>query len=382
MPGWAGETAMNRRFTIFDRASLGAARRMVDLDSVTVRTARLKYRNLLPHALKYAFWAVREGGSIIVEDDGAANAAPPAFMVSFNVVRQWAFKYIGSGCELASLDHDRLELKRIAAPLAPGWSAGVVFSGQEGEIPTLLACLDGLARQPELAPAAGGEIVVCGPLRDISFLSAYPHIRYLPYEVDPGPRVLIGRKKNALMASLAGPRMAILHARVVLDEGALGRAPREFDISGPSVRVREARGEKPYLSLLQTDSVWPGLTPRRATRTLRDAPSGDPLVLIERGGVLVDGGAFYVTKAVAQACPLHDLVAWQEGEDVEWCGRAFANGFLVDLAPDSGALSQSNKLKDWSKLGAFEEPARRLAAMVKLGKAAAHDRIQRLMRQR
>jgi hypothetical protein len=373
---------MSRAFTISDRASLSAARTMVDLDTVTVVTATLKHRNLLPHAFKYALWAVRPGGTIVIEDDGGRSAAPPAYEVSFNIVRQWAFKFIGAGCEVESLDARRLVLRRTAPVLAPGWAAGVVFSGNDGEIPTLLRCLDGLALQPELDRTAGGEIVVSGPARDLGFLSDYPHVRYLPYETPPGPRFLIGQKKNALMAALTAPRMVILHARVILDAGALGRAPREFDISGPVTRIAGAGGERPYLSLSQTDAVWPGTVPHRPTRGLHDAPSDDPLALVERGGVFVDGGAFYVTRPVFEACPLHPLIAWEEAEDVEWCGRAFVQGFLIDIAPDSGALSQTSKLRDWSKLGVLQGPARAAWVFAKTQKAAVRHLVQRLLGRR
>lgn len=363
---------------IRDLASLANARGVIDADLVTVETARLKFRNLLPCAMKYAFWATRLGGRIVVVDDGGKDAAPGPYSVSFNLVRQWVFKYIGAGCRLVSLEPGRLELERMAAPLVPGWGAGVVFSGNDGEIPTLRACLDGLLRQPELATSNGGEIVVCGPRRDTAFLSDYPDVRYHEFETPPGPRFLIGRKKNALMAAMTAPRMVVLHARVVLDERALSRVPREFDISGPAVRYASAhRGEQPYLSLIQTDGVWPGFVGRRATVMLRDVADGNPLALIERGGVFVDGGAFYVTRTAFKACPLHEEVAWEEGEDVEWCGRAFAQGLLVDLALESGALSQTNKLGDRSKLGSLERPARRARSAVKLARAALTHRVLR-----
>lgn len=369
----AAQKGDGRQVTISDRRSLAAARGVTDAARVIVHTERLKYRRLLPCAVKYAFWATRVGGEIVVKDDGGKDAAPGPYAVSFNVVRQWTMKFIGAGCEVVSVGAHDIVLRRTAAKLAPGWSAGVVFSGRDSEIPALLACLEGLEAQSELDRANGGEIVVCGPQRDLAFLSAHPHVRYLDYETPAGPRFLIGRKKNALMAALTNPRMVILHARMVLDKGALARVPSEFDISGPNTRVRTARGEEPYIALLQTEGVWPGEQTRAMTLGLRDMPSGDPLALMERGGVFVDGGAFYLTRPVFEACPLHPEIAWEEGEDVEWCGRAFACGFLVDIAPDSGALSQTNKLRDWSKLGPLATPLRLAVTWAKTWRAGIND---------
>ena len=368
---------------IRDRTSLGAARGMSGCSEVTIETALLKHRNLLPCALKYAYWAARNGGRIIILDKGGKDAAPPAFSVSFNLVRQWAFKFIGKDCRLLALEPGRLELERVGQPLVPGWSAGIVFSGKDGEIPALLRCLEGLARQPELGAPQGGEIIVCGPARDTRFLAPFPQVRYLEYETPPGPRFMIGCKKNRLMAAMRAPRMVVLHSRVVLDQGALAAVPNEFDISGPATRVATRHGgEKPYLSLIQTDAVWPGASTSRTTIGLRDIESHDPLDLMERGGVFVDGGAFYVTRPVFEACPLHEQIAWEEGEDVEWCGRAFALGFLVDTAPASGAVSQTNKLGDWTALRGGERRARRISNELKALRAGVRDRFERLTGQR
>ena len=363
---------------INDRASLRSARGQFDADTVTIDTQRLKYRNLLPCAAKYALWAARPGGRIIVVDAGGRNAAPPPYEISFNLVCQWLFKFIGADCRLVSLEPGRLELERVLPQMEPGWSAGVVFSGNDAEIPTLLRCLDGLVAQPELGPSQQGEIIVCGPDRETAFLARYPGVRYLVFDTPPGPRFLIGRKKNALMAAMKAPRMAVLHARIVLDDGALGHVPREFDISGPLTRVSARHGgEQPYLSMMQTDAVWSGLMTKRATRMLGEVAGADYLALMERGPVFVDGGAFYVSRRVFEACALHDQIAWEEAEDAEWCGRAFASGLLVDLAPGSGAVSQTSKLSDRSAFGALEAPARRTLAALKAAEGGCRHLLMR-----
>ncbi len=366
------------RLTIDSAAAISAARGREDLDEVFIVTDRLKYRGLLPCALKYALWAVRPGGLIVIEDDYDREAAERPYRISSNFVRQWVFKFIGAQCELLAMNRGTLTLRRTAPVLAPGWSAGVVFSGSDGEIPTLHACLDGLRAQAELGAAQGGEIVVCGPARDLGFLAGYPDVRYENFEMPAGPRMLISRKKNVLMSRLRGPRFVILHARVVLDPGALARVPREFDISGPVTRHDTRNGERHYLSLSHTDSFWPGAMPRTPALMLRDVAPADPMALMGRGAVYVDGGAFYVTRPVFEACPLHDQIAWEEAEDVEWCARAFASGFLVDIVPGSGARSQTSKLADRSGWGRAEQPIRRLSSGLKTVRAAGRHHFQRL----
>lgn len=367
-----------KSFTISARSSLAEARRLQDLDTVTVDTQRLKARNLLPLALKTALWAVRPGGEIVIQDASPPSPGPDPYQVIQGMIRQWTFKFIGADCDLVALEPQRIVLKRKAEVIGPGWSAGVIFSGNDGEIPLLRANLQGLLRQPELDAGQGGEIVVCGPERDLSFLSDYPSVRYLTFETAPGPRFMVCEKKNFLMRALKNPRMVIMHVRVVLEEGALAAVPREFEIASPDVAIETRRGRAPYLSLIQSDTMQLGAMPRRVRSLLRDAPGCDPLRLMERGPVFVDGGVFFVTKRVFDACPLHDEIAWNEAEDVEWCARAFAQGFVSELVPGSDALSQTTKLKDYSGLGPAEVPLRTAKRWVQTIRGRLRHHLARL----
>lgn len=338
--------------TIDDPKSLGRVRQLVDQDEIVVHTARLKNRGLLPVALKAALWAVKPGGHVRIVDDAPRDATAP-WEAPANNLNHWVALLSSRDavrCQPEAGAGGDIELKRTASVLAPGWSAGVVFSGRDSELPQLLACLAGLRAQPELSAAQGGEIVVCGPQRDLAFLDAFPDVRYLVFEMPPG-RVMITQKKNALMRSLRGPRLAVLHTRIVLEPGALAAVPREFDLCSPNTAVIESGRRVPYLSLCATEAFMPGRTPYDASHTMRGVRSGDPLELHGRGMLFVDGGAFFVTKRLHDDCALDDTVAWLEGEDVEWCLRAQAHGWLVELAPGAGALSQTNKLQPLPRPG-------------------------------
>jgi hypothetical protein len=333
------------------------ARQQIDHDAVIVDAQRLKTTGLLPLALKYALFAVREGARIMIEDEADQEMGSPAFAVPHKLVRQWTFQFIGRDTELVSLEPGRIELRRTRPVTPPGWSAGIVFSGRDAEIPTLLKALQGLHAQPELTD--GGEIAVCGPPRDLGFLADFPAVRYVEHADPPGERVMIAAKKNGLIRALKGPRILILHARVVLEPGALDAVPREFDISGPNI-LQEAGGRRTsYLSLSSTETVWPGRMPRSTPWLMRHV-GDDPIALHRKGNLFVDGGAFYVTRAAHDRCPLNDLIAWNEAEDVEWCARAFMNGLLVDIAPDSLAISQTAKVRTPPALGRATAPALRL----------------------
>lgn len=339
------------------------ARMAIDHDAVIVDAQRLKATGLLPLALKYALFAVREGGRIMVEDEADRELGSPAYAVPHKLVRQWTFQFLGRDTELVSLEPGRIELRRTRPVTPPGWSAGIVFSGRDAEIPTLLTALEGLRAQPEL-----DEIAVCGPPRDLAFLEGFAAVRYVEHVDPPGERVMIAAKKNALIRALRGPRVLILHARIVLAPGAVAGVPREFDISGPNI-LQEADGRTAsYLSLSSTETVWPGRMARRTPWLMRHV-GDDPIALHRKGQLFVDGGGFYVTKAAHDLCPLNDLIAWNEAEDVEWCARAFVQGLLVDIAPDSIAVSQTAKVRMPPKLGAATAPLLRLVKRLREARA-------------
>ena len=358
--------------TVSDLASLSRCRTLVDLDGVMIKTSKLKYRGLLPAALRYAVWATRPGGRIDVLDDGVEDASSPAFEFSFNAVRQCAARFCARDADFIEFGSGIIRMRRRTPVLEAGWGAGVVFSGRDEEIPQLLECLDGLQRQPELATGHGGEIVVCGPARSLDFLRDHPDVRYLVHDLPDGPRVMICEKKNALIRAIKGPRVVILHSRIKLDEGCLAAVPREFDILSPNTSVLQSGRRVPYLSLCQSEAAIPGRMPRAVGRTMRSVPDGNPLRLQRHAPLFVDGGAFFVTRSLHQQCPLDDHIAWQEAEDLDWCMRAYAQGYLIDLAPDAMAVSATSKLRQLPTLGPLTWPIMTGHRMRQLVKARAH----------
>jgi len=373
-----------REFVVTGRDDLYRLKAMRNLTRVVIHTRRLTYRNLLPHALKYAAWALAPGGTLLI-CDGSPNVFDlwPRF-VSFKMVRQWIFKLLAGEAELVRLDipAGEIELRRTRLPTPPGWGAGVVFSGQDSELPRLRQCLDALRQQPELAAERGGEILVCGPAEASDCLAGYPQARYLPYEMPPGPRVMICGKKNALIRALKGPRILVLHTRVLLAPDTLRHVPEEFEIITPRVFAEGPTGPEDYLSLGVHDPSIPGQVPRLTPSSLRRVPAEHYLDLYAQGAPYVDGGVFMVRKDVHERCPLNEDVAWDEVEDLEWCTRALAAGFLIDLAPEATATSVVAKLRSprlpaqvvqWLRDGKFA---------VQAGRHRLRDRAERWLERR
>lgn len=334
-------------FDIKTVADLYELKKRRDLDRVHVDLTRLKYAGLAHHAIRLAFFAVREGGEIHLSDRHAVKMQQIGpFLMRWPTLRALAIRALGRDCTLApDSPVGEMRFTRTTPVLGNGWSAGIIFSGQDQEIPALHKCLDGLLAQPELLQE-DGEILICGPTRDMGFLQAYPMVRYVTFDLDdtPGP-FPISRKKNTLMRAMKAPRRLVLHCRIVLEPGALSNAPAEFDLLGPNVIQRSDKGTEANVGYVTLDPRWPAMVPTRFERsTLNFAPSAY-LDMLQDRRPYIDGAAFMVSERVLEHCMLDDGLLWGDCEDVEWCFRAQSQGFLVDMDPDVLALNVASKVR-------------------------------------
>lgn len=335
----------NEAFLVASQRDLVELKQRSGLSEVRVDLAKLKSTGLSRMALRSAFFAVARGGRIVVTDASAsAEQSVRPYKIGWPTLRALAITTLARGCSIeVNPARNELCFTRVAPPLAQGWSAGLIFSGRDVELPEIFRSLDGLCAQPELSPGRG-EILLCGPTRDLSFLSRYPQVDYLPYDLPEGVTGFpISLKKNFLLSRMRYPRRLILHARITLEPGALAKAPSEFDILSPNIIHRSARGIEENIGLVVVDPRWPDLPPRQFERSTLDVTATDYLKLFRHGRPYVDGGAFAVTKTVFDVCPLHDSLGWGDCEDVEWCIRAQAMGFLVDLCPQMNAVNSVSK---------------------------------------
>jgi hypothetical protein len=330
---------------IRNRDDIISLRNESSVDRIVVETRRLKYRRLVPAAFRYAVFALRPRGQLLIRDNGADNPVSGPFEINFGLMRQWAFRLLSHDCRLVSIDETKRELlfERTRPLPSAEWAAGVVFSGAQSEVPILHACLEGLLAQPELA-SRPGRILVCGPPEGRLAVEGISGVRYLDQAPSVGSRFAIGAKKNQLAKALDAPRIAIMHARIVLGHLALQGVPRDFDFGTPDVRVvRQGRSE-PYLSLCFSDAGELGRFPRAKPLTTRNLWGQDHLAIHQQGAPYIDGGVFFARRDAYLDCPLDETIAWGEAEDVEWCARAAQKGYLVDLFPGSPATSQTDKI--------------------------------------
>jgi hypothetical protein len=230
----------------------------------------------------------------------------------------------------------------VTETLEPGWSAGVIFSGDDEELAMLERCLDGLLAQPEVV-ADGGEILVCGPPRNLDFLTRFPKVRYVEYEAETRPRFMIAAKKNFLVRALRNPRAAVMHVRIVLEPGCLAAMPHEFDVITPAVAYEHDGRRVRYLDYRILDFADPRRVPSTGLTLMIENPQRY-LAKLHRGQPYIDGGLFIARRAVFETTALNEALAWGEAEDIEWCNRLYHAGYLIDMEPAANATSQTFKM--------------------------------------
>lgn len=332
-------------------ADLETAKYASDLSEVVVHTDGFKYRGLLPHALKYGFWALRPGGTLTILDGGPEHSFLATGSVSFHTVRQLTFALLGPGSSIKSIDYEActIQLERTAPRLGETWGAGVIFSGQASETPELITCLDALSKQSVLAGRKA--VYVCMPQEgDKGFLEDFPDTNIVAFEYAGGKPFPIARKKNTLVEEMAGDKIAILHARIKLDPDALTKAPPEFDFAAPNVQLDVEGRRVPYLAYSTIDPIVPYSVPRSMPRNTRNLGSKSYLTALARRRPFIDGGAILASRQAYLDCPQNPYLGWGDAEDIEWCRRAELNGYLVDFHPAVTCLSSTNKVSDTHNL--------------------------------
>lgn len=334
-------------------ADLMGLRKMRGLPQVELQMDALLQGNLPIYAVKYALWALRDGGVV--------HLHAPTTVASVSVVTgRWAFQLlVMMACKAADgwgevVAHDlparRLSIARRKPVLPDGpWSAAVMYSGQDSEAALLAQCVESLQAQPGIRD--GGQILVCGPEAASGKVATLPGVEYLPVETPQlAGRFLIGLKKNRAMQALRHERILVCHTRIALQADCLAQMPAEFDLITPRVWVQGQQAKLPYLDLgyFATDSA--SLFTRKAATPCHY----DRATWLERTGkryAYIDGGLFCARRSLALEVPLSDSIGWGEAEDSEWALRLIQNGHVVELAPDAHAESLTCKTAQYARWG-------------------------------
>lgn len=322
-----------------------------DLDEVIIYTRKLKYKGVLHYALKYAYWSLKDLGSLKIIDNGPFNIQIRPYSINFHQVIQLTHQFLKDGIELVDRNFEKgyanyIIKKEINEIENVGWSAGIIFSGNAEEIPLLKKCLNGIFEQPEFN-SLNSEVVLCGPMNcDYTFISQYPFNLRIIYidDIKKNGRFLISKKKNFLIENLKYENNIVLHSRIQLKPNSVSNIPKHFEFISPEVNTIADGQEVRYLDYL----IGASYNPTRITTGRIILPNfykpKNYLKQLKYGLPFIDGGVMIFKNNILKDIPLNANLAWFENEDVDLAARLHLHGYLVDFAPEVKALSNSDKL--------------------------------------
>lgn len=323
-------------------------------DNIEVEADSFLDGNLPLYLFKYLIWALRKDGIAQVHVGRAIDSMvliPCEWSLQFLV--QGACKAIEGMGELVAVDlsNRRFSFRRTKTVFesAP-WSAIVMFSGKEAELPLMENCIQSLRKQAPIE--SGGQIIVCGPADAAPLARSFEGVDYLPFETPiQAGRFLVGKKKNYAISQALNDRVLVCHSRIELQLNCLINMPLEFDVISPRVWMTNAAGKQiPYLDMMFLPTQSTSMFTRKPLGSIA-YPREQWLKRLGSAYPYIDGALYCINKTLALAHPLSETIAWGEAEDVEWCHRLLSQGKILELNLNSDAISMTNKTNHYYKWG-------------------------------
>ncbi|RRS04342.1 hypothetical protein EIP75_10640 [Aquabacterium soli] len=337
---------------VHDLASLAALHgRVESCDELIVDARALKQYGVLRHAFKYAQWALKDGGRLLVTDEPARSLLFTAQRVDFWQVRHEFFKSVGQTFLTEAVDDARGEIravKQVSTTLPDGLSFGVVFGGGVHDAALLLEAVQSMATASR-GHESRVEILVCGPLDEegLDRLRRYaPGIDIAVIDGDlpaQATRIPLPEKKNRLFQAARYQAVSISHTRIAVGTDFVSRVlSQHFDVLAPRVEVEWQGRRVRYLDYILIGSY--DVARRNRAKALGGFSAGENhLAMMKRRVAYVDGGIMLFDKRLVRGLPFNSDLAWSEAEDLDACGTLYQQGALIDH--DASLLCESRVLK-------------------------------------
>lgn len=304
------------------------------------------------YAVKFGVWALEVNGTLAIKCPGthlSPNVLPGGY--SFNLLCQSILPAVLPYATIEEFDtaDRKIVLRRVKARSSnSNWSFGVIFSGEESELPSLLSCIDAIRTQTNFSD--GWEIAVCGPASCSSLLPAGLGVKYIPYESElENGRFGISSKKNFLMENLLNDKALICHTRLSLTPDCISNLPTDFEVVTPKVLVQGAKRQLPYLDLGFVKRLIGNLNGSRVLPCFYDRNNW--LHYLSSATPYIDGGLFIVNRNFVADSRINSYLAWGESEDVDWSIRLLANHKALELIPSATAISRTSKMTVYNSFG-------------------------------
>lgn len=322
-------------------------------DEITICAEKLKYKGIMPFALKYAYWSLTSMGTIKILDNSHSTYSFHKNKMGFWQVRYICAKALGDFCDFVKVDNNRGEIvlkKNKEYQKHNGISFGIVFSGSDSDEKLLFQAIESIISIDKCADFPY-EVIICGPSsydksRFVKLYDGNSSIKYLPFDFkDSGERLMICQKKNHIFAKSKYSIVSISHTRIKFSNDFIAKLKnRYFDFCTPAVYYSENNFNYHYLDFLLVggyDDIFrvPKLLPLGGYKMFKNY-----LFRLKGRFPAVDGGLNIFNKHIIQTPPYDDKIAWGEAEDLDLSARLFNQGVLIDFMYDIKCFSMTNKL--------------------------------------
>lgn len=318
-------------------------------DEIIINTKKLKYTGTLRYAFKYALWALKPNGKLVIQDEPFKDFGFSTKRIDFWQIKHEFFKSLKDDIDLIELDNSRgyIEVVKVKESyINNGFSFGIVFSGNDSETEQLTKSVRSILDNIDLGKY-DYEIIICGPSNfdSIAYLEQFVsfNVKYLAFDFEPNAkRLMITQKKNFLYENCKYNIVAINHTRILYAKDFIIKTfNKKFDVFTPKVMVEENGKWYRYLDF--------GLIGSFNTSKVNSASvmssvylNNEILYFMKKRMPYIDGALSIFNKKII-SLPYNENIAWQEAEDIDLSMNLVNKGYLISYFYDIENISLVSK---------------------------------------
>jgi len=318
-------------------------------DKITIHVKKLKDKNILRFAFKYALHALKIGGEMVIVDEVGPffgtdrNLYWSKYRISFWQVKQELFKTLKNFINPLLIDESTGTIvvkKTQSYKNFKGITFGLLFSGNENELDLLKKTVSSIKKLN--FSNIPYEIIVCGPEKSRETVDQLiGKINYITYN-ETNIRFMVGIKKNLIFSESKFDMLIISHLRIQFNDSILNLFDRKFDFITTKIIYRTKNKIYPYLDYVLTQAY--NVNYKKNSNNLFKKSFDYYLQNFRNKVPYIDGGLNIFNKNIITAPPYSDEIAWGEAEDLELSARLFYNGILIDYHDDITSESLTDKV--------------------------------------
>lgn len=320
-------------------------------EKIVINIKKLKYTGTLRYAFKYALWALKVEGELLIKDDEVFSKDFSIKRINFSQIKNEFFNTLKNDIKLVELNDKNgiIKVEKVKENyINNGFSFGIIFSGSQEEVNQLTRSIRSILDNKDIDEYSY-EIIICGPssfyYRDYLKQFSNYKIKYLEFNFEENAkRIMISEKKSYLYENCIYNIVSINHTRILYsNEFVIKSFSRKFDIFTPQVVVYQNLKEYRYLDfgLLASYDLSKMNTKKILTGKML---TSNIFYFMKHRVPYIDGGLTTFNKNIITYSPYNKNIAWGEAEDIIMSSILYNYGYLLDYFSDIHCVSITIKV--------------------------------------